>query len=83
MTRRESWDEFRKAGMLWWVNMLLHTFGWAITVQVNSETKAIEDVYPSRVKFRGFDEKSNTEGYIKVSQYMKDNAEELLKESKE
>lgn len=40
-------------------------------------------VYPARVKFRGFDEKSNTEGYINVSKYINDNSTELLKESRE
>jgi hypothetical protein len=39
--------------------------------------------YPARVKFRGFDEKSMSEGYIKISQYIKDNANALLKEALE
>ena len=60
--------------------MLLHTFGWAIVYDIEDEK--ITNVYPARVKFRGFPEQSNTEGYIKVSQYMKDNIDELLEESK-
>lgn len=55
-------------------------FGWALVVNVEKDGSII-DAYPARVKFRGFDDKSNTEGYIKVSKYMKDNAEQLLKES--
>lgn len=43
----------------------------------------ILEAYPARVKFRGFDDNNNTQGYIKVSKYMKENAEELLKEAKE
>lgn len=47
------------------------------------EDGEIKDIYSARVKFRGFDEKSNTKGYINVSRYMKDNSNELFKESKE
>lgn len=45
------------------------------------EDWTISDVYPARVRFRGFSEKNNTEGYQKVSQYMKDNAKEILSEA--
>lgn len=62
--------------------MILHTFGSAITCEFD-EDGSILNVYPSRVKFRGFGEKNSTEGYIKVSQFMKENAESLLKESEE
>lgn len=79
MVNRKSWEEFRNSGFLWWVNMVLHTFGWAICG--NMEDGKVKDVYPARVKFRGFAEKNNTNGYIKVSQYMKDNASELLEEA--
>ena len=75
----KSWEEFRDSGFLWWINMILHTFGWAITVKM--EDGKVIDVYPARVKFRGFGEKNNTEGYIKVSQYMKENVSELLEEA--
>lgn len=80
MVEKKSWDEFRNNGLLWWINMILHTFGWAIVVEMEDDG-AISNVYPGRVKFRGFGEKNNSEGYIKVSQYLKDNADELLKES--
>ena len=79
MVNRKSWDEFRNNGLLWWINMILHTLGWAIVTEID-EGKII-DIYPARVKFRGFGEKNNTEGYIKVSQFMKDNAKELLSEA--
>ena len=82
MIDRKTWEEFRESGLLWWANQLLHTFEWAIVVEVN-EDREITDSYPARVKFRGFDNENNTEGYIKVSNFMRDNAEELLKESKE
>ena len=82
MVEQKTWKEFRDSGLLWWINMLLHTFGWAIVFSVE-EDGTITKAYPARVKFRGFDEKSNTEGYIKVSQYLNKESEQLLKESQE
>lgn len=64
MLTKKTWKEFRDSGFLWWINMILHTFGWAIVVDVDDDG-----------------EKNNTEGYIKVSQYMKDNVSDLLKEA--
>lgn len=81
MINRKSWEEFRDSGMLWWINMILHTFGWAIVTEV--ENNCVIDVYPSRIKFRGFEQKINTDGYIRVSNYIKDNCEQLLQEAKE
>ena len=81
MVTEKGIKEFREAGMLWLINNLLHVFGWAIVVENENDNPV--RMYPARVKFRGFDEKHNTEGYTKVSQYMYDNVEQLLKESKE
>lgn len=82
MITKKTWKEFKDSGLLWWINMILHTFGWAIVFSVEEDGE-IKDIYPARVKFRGFDEKTNTKGYINVSRYMKDNSNELFKESKE
>jgi len=82
LVERKTWEEFRKLGFLWWINVILHTFGWAIIVEVEDDG-SISSAYPARVKFRGFDEKDNEKGYIAVSEYMKDTAEELCKESHE
>lgn len=79
MVRRKTWEEFRDSKLLWFINTILHTFGWAIVVE--SDNGMITDVYPARVKFRGFSEKINTEGYIGLSKYIKENCEELLKEA--
>lgn len=82
MVNKKTWKEFRESGLLWWVNMLLHTFGWSIVIEVEDDG-SISDAYPARVKFRGFSEKNNEEGYQNISKYMADNALELEKESKE
>lgn len=78
VTKRHG--ENLESGFLWWINMILHTFGWAIVVDIDDNGE-ITDAYPARVKFRGFGEKNNTEGYIKVSQYMKENVSDLLEEA--
>ena len=80
MVTKKTWREFRESGFLWWINMILHTFGWAIVVDIDDNGE-ITEAYPARVKFRGFGEKNNTEGYIKVSQYMKENVSDLLEEA--
>lgn len=81
MINRISWKEFKDSGMLWWINMILHTFGLAIVFDMDGEE--VKDIYPARVKYRGFEEKSNAKGYVKVSKYMNKNAGILLEESKE
>lgn len=30
MINKISWKEFKDSGVLWWINMILHTFGLAI-----------------------------------------------------
>jgi hypothetical protein len=82
MVEQKTWKEFRDSGLLWWINMILHTFGWAIVVEVE-EDGTIKSAYPSRVKFRGFNESSNDEGYQKVSEYLLDNISQIEKESRE
>ena len=82
MVNKKTWEEFRESGLLWWVNMILHTFGWAIVFNVDTDNKVIE-VYPARVKFRGFDNEHNSSGYEQVSKYLKDNAEQLEAEAME
>lgn len=81
MIEKKSWEEFRNCGLLWFINTILHTFGWAICIELD-EDKFV-GVYPARVKFRGFSEESQTNGYIKLSEYMKENAGILLDEAKQ
>ena len=77
----DNWKEFKNSGLLWFVNSILHVFGWNIVLEM--ENGKVLKAYPQRTKYRGFSEKSNTKGYINLSQYMKDHADELLKESKD
>jgi hypothetical protein len=81
MVEQKSWKEFKASGLLWWINMILHTFGWSIVTKIVDGE--IVNVYPARVRFRGFDEKSNSEGYIKVSKYLSEHSKDLLDEANE
>lgn len=80
MIEKRTWKEFQDSGLFWWINMILHTFGWAIVLELDDDEN-IKSVFPARVKFRGFSEQSNTDGYSKISKYMKDNSDELFEET--
>ena len=75
-----TWSEFKEQGFLWFVNSILHVFGWAIATRedTNSE-ELIAQVY--RTKFRGFPEETNTRGYALIAEYMKNNADVLYDEA--
>jgi hypothetical protein len=79
LVSRKTWDEFRGSGLLWWINTTLHTFGWAICVSIDYDGNVVE-AFPSRVKFRGFDEKSVDEGYVKVTRHLKENIDTLIED---
>jgi hypothetical protein len=81
MIERKTWEEFRGTQLLWWINRLLHTFGWAIVLDVDDEQRQVLDVYPARVKFRGFDRTVEEEGFIGLSRYLKEVAPELEEEA--
>ena len=85
MINKKEWEEFRASGLLWFINSILHLFGWAIVVEIEVDdegkpTDKIIKAYPAKVKFRGFDLKSNDEGYEKVTKHLSKNMSELLKE---
>ncbi len=82
MIDRKEWQEFKDTKLLWWVNRILHTFGWAIVLQVEEDGK-ISDVYPARVKFRGFSKDIETNGFIGLSEYLKKNIDEIEKEARD
>lgn len=82
MVVRKSWFEFKDSGLLWWINMILHTFGWAIVIEFSDEGEFLE-AYPARVKFRGFDTESTSRGYLNVSKYLEENISDLKREASE
>ena len=77
----KGWGDFQKTGLLWWINRILHTFGWSIVLE-EAEDGTILNAYPARTKWRGFSEKTEEEGYRKIAEYMALNADQLREETK-
>lgn len=82
MINKKTWQEFQDTGLIWWINRILHTFGWVIVYVVEVDG-TISDVYPARASYRGFAPETETRGFKKVSAYMQANAAELEKEVNE
>lgn len=78
MIDKRNWNEFRDSGLGLIVNQILHIFGWAIVFELDGEN--VMRVFPARVKFRGFDKKSTSDAYVKVTSYLKENINELDQE---
>ena len=78
MVEEKTWEEFRKIGLLWWTNRILHLFGWAIVIEYGEVIRA----YPARCKFRGFSEDLEEAGFSILSQYLKNNIEKLAEEAR-
>lgn len=77
--QKKTWKEFRDSGLLWFVNGILHVFGYSIVLEVDKDGE-ITSVYPARVTHRGFSEQSTDEGYIKITEYLNENISQLKKE---
>lgn len=81
MVEPRSWDNFRESGMLFFINTLLHFVGWSIVVELE-EGKVVK-AYPARVKFRGFDDESQTKGHRMVARWLAIHGATLLREAKD
>lgn len=76
----KSWEEFRSTGLFWFVNSFLHAFGWSLVCEFE-QGKQIR-VYPARTTFRGFSEEVQTRNHQKIAEYLQENIEELVAETK-
>lgn len=70
-------DEFRATGLLLFVNMFLHIFGWCIFVEVGDDEPSRMGV--ARTTYRGFQEAHVTAAYEKIGTYMRIFAKEASK----
>lgn len=68
--QRQSWADFQDSGLLWWVNRILHTFGWSIIFTIE-EDGTISDVYPARTTWLGFDGETNEKNLDKFREHLK------------
>ena len=88
LVEKRTWDEFRKTGLFMFVNTILHAFGWALVVEVDydketqTETSLVLNCYPARIKFRGFDEDSQSDMHTKIADYLANNAPNFPEEIK-
>ena len=76
---QSQWEEFRKTKLLWFINMILHAFGWVIVIESNVD--GCVEAIPRRSTFRGFSEKTNTKGYLLLQKYLKENINEIYEET--
>jgi hypothetical protein len=75
----KEWKKFQESGLLWFINRVLHTFGYAIVLRESDDGTVIE-AYPERVSYRGFPEESEDRGFKRISRYLLRNAEDLYEE---
>lgn len=80
--RRHSWTEFREAGMLWFVNRMLHVFGWALVVEVDDATDELRGAFPVRTEWRGFTPDREELGHTRVSEWMAKAGSAIAEETK-
>ena len=76
MLDQKTWEEFQSTGLLWLVNTFLHIFGWTLMAQVDDDGNIIGGV-PCRTDYRGFTTDINDEGYLKVTDWLKENIDML------
>lgn len=69
--KRESWIYFKHTGLLHFVNLFLHIFGWCIVIEIDEYTKEVTDVYPARCNFNGFTKKDEA-SFKKLRKFMND-----------
>jgi hypothetical protein len=65
-----NWNQFRRTGLLAFVNSFLHAFGWTLTVEVD-EDNIVMDAWPEQTKKRGFSPKSMSTMYSKLDRWLK------------
>jgi len=80
MLEEKNWQEFRESGLMFFINQILHAFGWALVVELDDESN-VTKAYPARTKFRGFGKVSIDKGYKNIAKYLKGNADVLFDEA--
>jgi hypothetical protein len=83
MLEKKTWEEFRETGLTLIVNQILQIFGWSIVYDVSATDGKIIDCYPARTKFRGYSNEIVQQSYLEISRWMKENADQLLKEAED
>ena len=74
--KRETWEVFRKSGLLWWVNRAIHLFGWALIIEIDDHG-TVKEVYPARCSYRGFPEAAENRGFQALTHHIAESAGQL------
>jgi hypothetical protein len=75
----KSWDEFRQAGLLWWVNRMLHLFGWSIVCETGDDGRVVR-TFPAQTAWRGFERHVEESGFKTVTYHLAENMDRLKTE---
>ena len=80
MIDKKGWNEFRNTGLLLFVNMFLHIFGWTIVLMIDSETGKVLEVYPAKTDYKGFSEVSTRIAYNQIEKMLSTDNELIVKD---
>lgn len=65
----KDWQDFEATGLLWWLNRILHTLGWAIVFDEDDKGELL-DVYPARVHVLGFPPEVNAKKFAAFQDHL-------------
>lgn len=71
----EAWEAFRKSGLLWFVNRILHVFNWSIIVSYDDNDNVIR-AWPARTTWKGFSPDMEKAGYEMIEDFLKEEYED-------
>ena len=75
-----TWEEFRAAGLFWFVNRMLHLVGWTLVLELSTapgdDPEKIVAVWPARTKYFGFSEEQDEENHKKLKKHLRGYIEE-------
>lgn len=77
----KTWEEFQKAGLLWWTNRILHLFGWSIVLEVEADG-TVSKVFPAETAWRGFGREGEEAGFAALTRHLQAEMPRLLEETK-
>ena len=67
----QTWEAFRASGLGWFINRMLHIFGWVIVFELEPHSKKIINVLPARTTLLGFTEEDDETGHNQLKEYLK------------
>lgn len=65
---KQTWETFKQTGLLRFLNMFLHIFGWCIVFEMTDEK--VTSVFPARCNFNGFTEGDEV-NFLKLRRFMR------------